>query len=105
MTCVAPVHGYAIWQAENLSRFSFCLVTHRFKQLSTISVANRTSAKRSTTTSDWKTPDRGHGPQTDFWIASADSMPTVVSLYLYRVLARGLPSVLPIWRCNSAGKT
>ena len=44
-------------------------------------------------------------PQADFWIASADSMPTVVSLYLYRVLARGLPSVLPIWRCNSAGKT
>ena len=25
MTCAAPVHVYAIWRAENLNRFSFCL--------------------------------------------------------------------------------
>jgi hypothetical protein len=37
----APVLGYAIWQAENLSRFSFYLDTYRFKQLSAISAANR----------------------------------------------------------------
>jgi hypothetical protein len=34
MTYGAPVHGYAIWRAENLNRFSFCLGTHRFRQLS-----------------------------------------------------------------------
>jgi site-specific recombinase XerD len=41
-TCARLCH----WRAENLSRFSFCLVTHRSRQLSAISVANRTSAKR-----------------------------------------------------------
>jgi hypothetical protein len=27
MTCAGPVHDYAIWRAENLSRFNFCLGT------------------------------------------------------------------------------
>ena len=44
-TYVAPVPGYAISQAENLSRFNFCLDTHRFRQLSGISAASRDSAK------------------------------------------------------------
>ena len=42
----APVHDYVIWRVENLSRFSFCLGTHRFRQRSAISGANRNSAKR-----------------------------------------------------------
>ena len=42
----APVHDYAIWQAENLNRFSFCLGTPRFRQLNAISAASRNSAKR-----------------------------------------------------------
>jgi site-specific recombinase XerD len=45
-TCVAPVPGYAIWRAENSSRFSFCLDTPRFRPLSAISAASRDSAKR-----------------------------------------------------------
>jgi len=45
-TCAAPAHGYAIWQAESLSRFNFCLGTHPFRQLSAISVASRNFAKR-----------------------------------------------------------
>src|SRR5207302_2180937 len=44
MICAAPVYGYAIWRVENLSRFSFCLDTHRFRQLSAISGASRNSA-------------------------------------------------------------
>jgi hypothetical protein len=28
-TCVALALGYAIWQAENWSRFNFCSDTHR----------------------------------------------------------------------------
>ena len=32
MTCVEPVHGYAIWRVEKLNRFSFCLGTPRSKQ-------------------------------------------------------------------------
>ncbi len=43
--CVAPVPGYAIWLAENLSKFSFYLDTRRFRQLSVISAASRNSAK------------------------------------------------------------
>jgi len=31
---------------ENLSRFSFCLGAHRFRQLGAISAASRHSAKR-----------------------------------------------------------
>jgi len=34
MTCAGPVHDYAIWRVENLSRFNFCLGTPRFRQLS-----------------------------------------------------------------------
>ena len=45
-TCVAPVLGSAISQAENLSKFSFYLDTHRFRQRSAISAASRSSAKR-----------------------------------------------------------
>jgi integrase len=37
---------YAIWRAENSSRFSFCLGTHRFRQLSAIWAASRNSAKQ-----------------------------------------------------------
>ena len=44
-TCVAPVLGSAISQAENLSKFSFYLDMHRFKQPRGISAASRTSAK------------------------------------------------------------
>jgi site-specific recombinase XerC len=44
-TCVAPVLGYAISQAENLSKSSFSLATHRFRQPSGISAASRNSAK------------------------------------------------------------
>jgi len=43
---VGPVLGYAIWRAENLSKFSFYLDTHRFRQLNAISAASRSSAKR-----------------------------------------------------------
>ena len=39
----APVLGYAIWRAENLSRFSFYSDRHQFRQLSAISVASRNS--------------------------------------------------------------
>src|SRR5882762_9564338 len=46
MTCAAPVHGYAIWRAENLSKFSFCLGTPRSRQRSAISAASRELAKR-----------------------------------------------------------
>jgi hypothetical protein len=41
----APVLGYAISQVENLSKFSFYLDTHRFRQPSGISAASRNSAK------------------------------------------------------------
>src|SRR6266566_946362 len=44
MTCAGPVHDYAIWRVENLSRFNFCLGTPRFRQLSAISAASRNSA-------------------------------------------------------------
>jgi integrase len=44
-TCVAPVLGSAISQAENLSKFSFYLDMHRFKQPRGISAASRNSAK------------------------------------------------------------
>jgi hypothetical protein len=37
------VHGYAIWRAENLSRFSFCLDAHRLKQRSAIGCKQRMS--------------------------------------------------------------
>ena len=37
--------GYALWRAQNLSKFSFCLDAHRFRQLSAISAASRDSAK------------------------------------------------------------
>jgi site-specific recombinase XerC len=40
-----PVLGYAISQAESLSKFSFYLDTHRFTQPSGISAASRNSAK------------------------------------------------------------
>ena len=42
----APVHGYAIWRAENLNRFSFCWGTPRCRQRNAISAASRNSAKR-----------------------------------------------------------
>jgi hypothetical protein len=38
---VAPALGYAIWRAENLSKFSFCLDTHRFRQLSYLGCKQR----------------------------------------------------------------
>ena len=41
MTCAAPARDYVTWLAENLNRFSFCLVTHRFRQPSIIWDANR----------------------------------------------------------------
>jgi len=44
-TCIAPAIGCAIWRAENVSKFSFYLDTHRFRQLSAISAASRDSAK------------------------------------------------------------
>jgi len=40
-TYVVPVPGYAISQAENLSRFNFCWDTYRFRPRNAISVANR----------------------------------------------------------------
>jgi hypothetical protein len=42
----APAPGYAIWQAESLSRFNFCLDTHPSRQPSGISAASRDSAMR-----------------------------------------------------------
>ncbi len=42
----APAHGYAIWQAESLSRFNFCLGMHPLRPLSGISAAGRDSAMR-----------------------------------------------------------
>jgi hypothetical protein len=44
-TCVAPVLGSTTSQAENLSKFSFYLDMHRFKQPRGISAASRNSAK------------------------------------------------------------
>ena len=38
--------GYAIWRAENLSRFSSYLDTHRCRPPNVISAASRDSAKR-----------------------------------------------------------
>ena len=32
MTCATHAHDYATWLGENLNRFSFCLVTHRFRR-------------------------------------------------------------------------
>ena len=37
---------YAIWQAENLSKFNFYLDMHRFRPPSGISAASRDSAKQ-----------------------------------------------------------
>jgi len=39
-------HGYAIWRAENLNRFSFYWGTPRCRQRNAISAASRNSAKR-----------------------------------------------------------
>src|ERR1700683_2739470 len=62
MTYAALAHAYATWPAENLNRFSSCLGMHRFRQLSAISAANRKSAKRRTTISDWRAPEGGVTP-------------------------------------------
>jgi hypothetical protein len=44
-TCAAPAHGCAIWQAESLSRFNFCLGVHPLRPLSGISTASSDSAR------------------------------------------------------------
>jgi integrase len=49
---------YAAWLGANLNKFSSCLGTHRFRQPSIISDANRNCDTRSMTTWDWKTSDR-----------------------------------------------
>jgi hypothetical protein len=46
MTCAAPARDYVTWLAETLNRFSFCLVTHRFRRLSIIWDANRNCGMR-----------------------------------------------------------
>jgi len=45
-TCVAHALGYAIWRAENLSRFNCCVDTHRFRPPSVLSAASKDLVKR-----------------------------------------------------------
>ena len=55
---------YAIWQAENLSKFSFYLDTHRFRQLSYLGCKQKLS--RAVKTTSGRQLMGGHGPEADF---------------------------------------
>ena len=48
--------GYAIWRAENLSKLSFYLDTHRFRQLS-FTPCKQKFSQAVNDNLGWKTPD------------------------------------------------